>query len=77
MLPFIFKYAVHPYKEIYIPSIKIIGNFSNGNENHTQELLNNGIFDLAIRLMDHPKKSIRREICWVLSNVAAGVKEQV
>jgi len=45
---------------LYIPALKIIGNFSSGNEIHTDALLKNGIFDLALILLDHPKRSMKR-----------------
>lgn len=59
-----------------MPAIKIIGNISTGNENHLEDLIKYGIFDLAIKMLDHPKKAIRREISWILSNIAAGTPAQ-
>jgi importin subunit alpha-1 len=28
-------------------------------------------------LLDHPKKNIRKEACWTISNVTAGTSEQI
>lgn len=36
VLPIFFKYAKDQYSGLYIPSIRIIGNFSTGNELHTE-----------------------------------------
>lgn len=32
---------------------------------------------MLLRLMGHTKKSIRRESCWIVSNILAGTKSQV
>lgn len=77
VLPVFFKYARDSYSGLFIPSIRIIGNFSTGNELHTEELMKNGILDLLKELLGHPKTTIRREICWIASNIAAGTASQV
>jgi hypothetical protein len=77
ILKLIFVYAsVVNEPKVSIPALKIIGNFSNGNENHTDALIKEGIFDFSLKMLESPKISIRREICWILSNIAAGVSRQ-
>ena len=34
-----------------------------------ETLIKNGLFSIAIFLLDHQKLNVRREICWILSNV--------
>ena len=39
--------------------------------------MKNGILDLLKELINHPKTTIRRETCWIASNIAAGTASQV
>jgi len=57
--------------------LRILGNISVGNELQTEELLKYGILNLFFKLIDHQKKQIRREVCWILSNITAGTKNQI
>ena len=61
---------------ISVPALKTLGNFAAGNENQTQKLIEHGFFNLACTLIKSPKKAIRRETCWILSNIAAGNNKQ-
>lgn len=36
-----------------------------------------GIADKFLELLDHEKKPVRRETCWVLSNITAGTSKQI
>ena len=62
---------------VIIPCLRIMGNISNGNEHQTQALLDCGCLALLEALLDHEKKAVRREACWILSNVCAGSKRQI
>jgi len=61
---------------IVTPALRTLGNFVSGNEIHTQAVLDGGIMDQC-GLLNHPKKNIRKEFCWLLSNIAAGSPSQI
>lgn len=62
---------------ILVPALRIVGNISIGNELHTEEILKGGVLDLLKQLYKHEKKSIRKEACWITSNICAGTTSQV
>ena len=62
---------------ILVPSIRILGNISTGTSEQTGELLKYDILTPLHKVLDHNKKVVRREACWVISNIAAGVKQQI
>ena len=35
-------------------------------------MLNEGVIDLYCKLLSHEKSSVKREVCWSLSNIAVG-----
>jgi len=35
------------------------------------------VLEAFTQLLDHPKKAIRKEICWSISNVTAGTSDQI
>lgn len=67
----------HKNDTVLIPMLKIIGNISNGNQIHTEELLKADCLSLFLLLLEHQKSSIRREVCWILSNICVGTISQV
>lgn len=77
VLPHIVKACRSDLLIVVIPAMRIIGNVSAGNEAQTEELLKAGALELLTDLIYHKKKNIRRETCWILSNIAAGTKSQV
>ena len=62
---------------LLVPSIRILGNISTGTADHTNILLAYGILEPIERVLEHHKKVVRREACWVISNIAAGNQTQV
>jgi hypothetical protein len=43
----------------------------------TAILLNNNILDVSIELLNRGGKKIRREVAWILSNIASGIESEV
>lgn len=58
---------------ILMPGVRIVGQLSTGSFKYTDLLMNKynvlGLIDRCIRVN---KKIVRREACWVLSNLTAG-----
>jgi importin subunit alpha-6/7 len=77
VVPNIIKNLEEPSMAILVPSIRILGNISTGSSDHTNELLNFDILSPLERVLEHHKKVVRREACWVISNIAAGTRAQV
>lgn len=70
-------YSTHKNSQIYFPALRVIGNVACLGEYHTSLLIQAGIFDLAMKTLNHTKKPMRREMCWILSNIAVAVNSQV
>lgn len=60
-----------------IPALRILGNIVSGNDQQTQAVVDSGVLPALCPLLKHPKKNIRKESCWLLSNVAAGSSLQL
>jgi hypothetical protein len=41
----------------------------------TQKVLDQGVLETFTTLLDHPKRVIKKEICWTISNITAGLPE--
>lgn len=50
----------------------IIGNIVTGDDMQTQVVVAAGGLNCFVQLIQHPKKAIRKEACWAISNVTAG-----
>ncbi|CAD8128509.1 unnamed protein product [Paramecium sonneborni] len=70
---------LHQQKQtLIIPSLRILGNILTGNEEQTNQVLYTGILQIFDNLLkQNLNKKIRKEICWSLSNIAAGTPHQV
>lgn len=77
IIPRIIKHLDEPAMGLLIPSIRILGNISTGSVDHANELISHNILGLLLKVLDHHKKVVRRQACWVLSNITAGSKGQV
>jgi hypothetical protein len=62
---------------IVTPALRALGNIVTGNDAQTQAVLDSGAISAFCSVMNHPKKIVRKETCWALSNVAAGTPSQV
>eukprot|EP00466_Bigelowiella_natans_P019392 jgi/Bigna1/68275/fgenesh1_pg.5_\ len=54
------------------PVLQTLGNVINGTDEQTQVVMDSGILSHLLQLLQHPKKSLRKETCWLISNIAAG-----
>ena len=60
-----------------MPALRTLGNIVSGSDTQTQAVLDAGLLTLAPELLQKSKKSIRKEACWAISNVAAGTPLQL
>lgn len=62
---------------IVMPALRTVGNLISGKDTFTQLAIEAGALNHLVPLLAHPKRNIRREACWAVSNVAAGTPVQV
>lgn len=58
------------------PLVRVLGNFACGNDNQTQSVLDAGLLDYVGFLLESSSSNVRKETCWILSNIAAGTPKQ-
>lgn len=57
--------------------MRVFGAFVSGNAKLTQAVCDSGALDVLPKLLGHVNKRIRKEVCWMISNIAAGTLLQV
>ena len=55
-----------------MPILRALGNIISGNAKQTQHVIECGIINYLKQYLTHENKSMRKEACWILSNIAAG-----
>jgi importin subunit alpha-1 len=63
--------------QLISPSLRILGNFVSGTEQQTQAVIDAGALGAAMTTLQSSKKTLRKEMCWMLSNIAAGTQDQI
>lgn len=63
--------------QLIIPALRTLGNIVSGEDHQTQSVVDAGGLSAIVPLLSHAKKNIRKEACWMISNVAAGSKSQL
>eukprot|EP01083_Nonionella_stella_P289723 985926_1 len=58
-------------------ALMCIGNIVTGDDLQAQAVLNAGGLDALAKLIHHEKDSIRKDVCWALSNITAGNSDQI
>jgi importin subunit alpha-1 len=84
-LPKLFSYLEYLYPLIFsrqilfiqLPILRIVGNLVAGNAQQTQKAIDAGILPYLLRTMFHEKRAVRKETCWIISNIAAGTQIQI
>ena len=54
---------------IVTPALRVVGNIVSGNDDQTQAVLDAKLMSKMESLLNNPKRMIRKEACWVLSNI--------
>ena len=65
----------HTNNLIAVPALRTLGNILTASDGLTQSVLDQGVLETFTSLLDHPKKVIKKEICWTISNITAGEPE--
>ncbi|KAJ3428499.1 importin subunit alpha [Anaeramoeba flamelloides] len=58
------------------PALRVMGNFTSGNEIFTQAIVDCGVFKILPKLFKITRIDIRRETAWMLSNIVSGTESQ-
>lgn len=64
----------HENVALVIPCLRTIGNIVTGDDNETQLAIEANLVPTLNEILSHPKKTVRKEACWVLSNITAGTE---
>lgn len=67
----------HENCAIAIPCLRTIGNIVTGDDSQTQLAIDASLIPTLADLLQHPKKTVRKESCWVLSNITAGTEQHL
>lgn len=67
----------HESVTISIPCLRTIGNIVTGDDDQTDVVIEAGIINALCTIIGHNKKTVRKEVCWVLSNITAGTEDQL
>ncbi|KAH3767565.1 Importin subunit alpha-1b [Pelomyxa schiedti] len=62
---------------VQVPAIRILGTIALGSHEDTQAVIDAGVLPKLLPLLHSPARSVKKETCWLLSNIAAGIREQV
>jgi len=60
-----------------VPCLRTIGNVVTGDDSQTQLVIDAGALQALNDLISHPKKTVRKEVCWSISNITAGSTDQI
>jgi importin subunit alpha-6/7 len=58
--------------QIVVPALRTLGNIVSGDDSQTQAVVDANVLPALTGLLANSKKNIRKETCWMLSNIAAG-----
>lgn len=64
-------------KAMILPICRILLNFTSGSNRQTQQLLDAGLLGSLPDLLKDANKKIRKEACFIASNIAAGTEDQI
>lgn len=59
------------------PALRTVGNIVTGSDKQTQAMIDENLLHKMRFLLNHERRGIKKEACWVLSNIAAGTEQQI
>ena len=59
------------------PTLRLFGNIVTGDDVQTQKIVDLGIISYLKKFIKHTKVSVVVEVCWFISNLTAGTREQI
>jgi importin subunit alpha-6/7 len=62
---------------VQTPALRTVGNIVTGSDGQTQTMINNSVLPALGNLLHSSKDSIRKEVCWTISNITAGPTNQI
>lgn len=65
---------MHASYSVQTPALRTIGNIVTGDDVQTQVVLQVQALPCLLALLNSPRKGIRKEACWTISNITAGNK---
>ena len=71
-VPRLIQLLGHHNITIAVPCLRTLGNILTGSDELAQRAIEAGVLEEFSKLLDHPKRAVRKEICWSISNVTAG-----
>ena len=64
-------------QEILTAVINTLGSLFTGNDELMRMIISCGVLPCLTKLFEHPKKGIRKEVMWSLSNITAGTSMEI
>ena len=78
MCPRLVELLAHPSSaSVQSPALRALGNVVTGDDVQTQFVLDCGVLPALRSLLQSPMKSIRKDACWMISNITAGNSGQI
>ncbi|AES92711.2 putative importin subunit alpha [Medicago truncatula] len=69
---------LRPSPSVLTPALQTVGNFIKVDDMQTQAIINHGLlpFLLSLLIQNH-KESIKKDACWIISNIVVGNRERI
>lgn len=77
VVPYLTNILSSDHIQAVVPSLRTLGNIVSGDDKQTQCVIDANVLTALVPLLSHAKKNIRKETCWLLSNIAAGTFDQL
>lgn len=77
VIPDLVRLLGSAHSNVVTPALRTLGNLVSGDDEQTQAVLDAGALIYMPALLRNAKKNVRKETCWLLSNIAAGNPNQI